>query len=213
MTGDGRLLHPDFTTDDADAVIEAKDALRHSLRDRRATHTAKQRMATATVLADVLDSIPAVREATCLAAYAARSNEPDTSVWLERAISRGQRVLLPMLGSGLARDWAECTSVADLCERAPGRPPEPPGPALGAEAVASANVVIAPALAIDTRGRRLGQGGGWFDRMLALVPRGVPVIGLVFDEELYDGDANPLPVEPHDLPVNAVATPSGWRSI
>ena len=96
-----------------------------------------------------------------------------------------------MLGSGLQRDWAEYAGVDDLRERAPGRPPEPGGPTLGAAALAEADVVIAPALAVDTTGARLGQGGGWYDRALEHIRPGVPVIALVFPEELYDADTPP----------------------
>ncbi|MCL1899241.1 MAG: 5-formyltetrahydrofolate cyclo-ligase [Promicromonosporaceae bacterium] len=202
-----------LSPDEVEAIIEAKEEWRRRLRARRGTHTKRQRAERAEAIADVLDSIPAVREARSVAAYAARSSEPDTRGWMSRALARQQRVILPVLGTGLARDWALLTSLEDLQERAPGRPPEPSGPSLGARAIADVDVVIAPALAIDTWGRRLGQGGGWFDRVLGLVPRGVPVISLVYDDELFDGFATPLPIEPHDLLVTAVATPAGWRTL
>ena len=118
---------------------------------------------------------------------------------------------MPVLGSGLQRDWAEYAGADDLRERAPGRPPEPGGPTLGAAALADADVVIAPALAVDTTGARLGQGGGWYDRALEHIRPGVPVVALVFPEELYDAETRPLPRERHDRPVDAVATPPGWH--
>ncbi|WP_342770094.1 5-formyltetrahydrofolate cyclo-ligase [Xylanimonas allomyrinae] len=94
-----------------------------------------------------------------------------------------------------------------------GAPPEPGGPALGASAIATADVVVAPALAVDTRGRRLGQGGGWYDRVLRLVPEGVSVVAMVFADEVYDAEERPLPTEPHDVRVHAVATPQWWRPL
>jgi 5-formyltetrahydrofolate cyclo-ligase len=100
---------------------------------------------------------------------------------------------------------------ADLQVRAPGRPPEPGTHALGTGAIAQADVVIAPALAVDSRGVRLGQGGGWYDRALEHVRPGTKVVAVVFPEEVYDASDRPLPVEPHDKPVHAVATPHGWR--
>ena len=118
-----------------------------------------------------------------------------------------------MLGSGLQRDWAEYAGPDDLRERAPGRPPEPGGPTLGAAALADADVVIAPALAVDTTGARLGQGGGWYDRALEHIRPGTPVVALVFPEELYDAEKRPLPRERHDRLVDAVATPLEWHLI
>ena len=70
-----------------------------------------------------------------------------------------------------------------------------------AEAV---DVVIVPGLAFTREGVRLGQGGGWYDRFLTGVRADCPVIGVCFDEQLVDD----LPVEPHDVPVTYVVTPT-----
>jgi 5-formyltetrahydrofolate cyclo-ligase len=155
--------------------------------------------------------MPAVADATCVSVYAARATEPGTGPLLDALAARGVRLLLPVLGRGLQRDWAQYAGQDDLRERAPGRPPEPGGPTLGATAIGAADVVIAPALAVDTAGARLGQGGGWYDRALEHVRPGVPVVALVFPEELYDAQQRPLPREPHDRLVDAVATPEGWH--
>ena len=55
--------------------------------------------------------------------------------------------------------------------------------------------MLAPALAVDGAGRRLGQGGGSYDR--ALERAGAPVVAVVFDDEVLDGQ---IPVEAHDRP-------------
>jgi 5-formyltetrahydrofolate cyclo-ligase len=82
---------------------------------------------------------------------------------------------------------------------------EPPGPRLGVTAIASAEIVFVPALAVDATGARLGRGGGSYDRALRRVRAGVPVIAL-----LYAGEIVPaVPTEPHDHPVTAALTPHG----
>jgi 5-formyltetrahydrofolate cyclo-ligase len=82
---------------------------------------------------------------------------------------------------------------------------EPPGPRLGVTAIASAEIVFVPALAVDATGARLGRGGGSYDRALRRVGAGVPVIAL-----LYAGEIVPaVPTEPHDHPVTAALTPDG----
>ena len=68
------------------------------------------------------------------------------------------------------------------------------------------DVVILPALRVDRVGLRLGQGGGSYDRALAL---GTPSakawkVALLHDEEI---NSEPLPAEPHDIKVDAVALP------
>ncbi|MDX6562622.1 MAG: 5-formyltetrahydrofolate cyclo-ligase, partial [Gaiellales bacterium] len=82
----------------------------------------------------------------------------------------------------------------------------PGGPSLGLQVIASAELVLAPALAVDGEGRRLGQGGGSYDR--ALTRTSAPVLAVVFDDEVVDA----VPAELHDRPVTGVLTPSGIRA-
>ena len=70
--------------------------------------------------------------------------------------------------------------------------------------MASADLVIVPALAVDRRGRRLGRGGGSYDRALARVGGAVLTIALLYDDELLDE----IPAGPHDQPVRLVAQPA-----
>ncbi|WP_166850398.1 5-formyltetrahydrofolate cyclo-ligase [Isoptericola sp. BMS4] len=215
MRGDrkGSSTHQPYPLVAGMGPSEAKEELRRAIRAHRDERSSRLRAEAAVAVADVLDTMPAVREARTVATYASRPAEPGTGELLNRLSARGVRVLLPVLGAGLARDWAEYAGPDDLLERAPGRPPEPSGPTLGADAIAQADVVVAPALAVDGRGVRLGQGGGWYDRLLTKVRPGVPVVAIVFPEEVYDGDEHPLPSEEHDVPVDAVVTPEGWRPL
>lgn len=67
------------------------------------------------------------------------------------------------------------------------------------------DVVIVPGIAFTADGRRLGQGGGWFDRFLAGIRVDCSAIGVCFDEQLLAD----LPTEPHDVILDAVVTESG----
>jgi len=192
-------------------VYEVKEELRRALRARRATMSPHALEAAGMGLAKVVAGVPAVEQAGCVAAYVSRPTEPPTQPLLERLAARGIRIMLPVLGAGLRRDWAWYRGPGDLQIRAPGRPAEPAGPPLGADALTEAQAIIAPALAVDTDGGRLGQGGGWYDRVLRHAPADALVIATVFDEEVYDAAVRPLPREPHDRAVDIVATPSGWR--
>jgi 5-formyltetrahydrofolate cyclo-ligase len=88
--------------------------------------------------------------------------------------------------------------------------PEPTGPRLGVEAIGEADVVVTPALAVDRQGRRLGQGGGSYDRALARRRPDAFVVALLHDGEIWDDD---LPADGHDQRVHAAVTPSeAWRS-
>lgn len=144
--------------------------------------------------------------AATVAAYLSIGTEPATADLVDSLRARGVRVLVPVLDDDLDLDWAAYDGPAGLAQGPRGLP-TPTGPRLGRDAVSDAEVVVVPALAVDLRGVRLGRGGGSYDRTLARVPAGRPVVAL-----LYDGEVLPdLPTEPHDRPVTAAATPSGLR--
>lgn len=205
-TGAQPYMHPS----EGQEVDEVKDAFRARLRAVRSARSARRRAEAAAGITAVIETIPQVAQAQCAAVYAARPGEPDTAALLESLAARGVRVLLPVLGTGLQREWAPYAGADDLRQRAPGRPPEPGTPSLPAEALAEADVIVAPALAVDTSGTRLGQGGGWYDRALAHARPGVQVVAVVFPEEVYDAERFPLPRQAHDRRVDMVATPERW---
>lgn len=64
-------------------------------------------------------------------------------------------------------------------------------------------VLFMPLVAFTTRGERLGQGGGFYDRWLAAHPETV-AIGMAWDMQEVDQ----LPLEAHDMPLSAIVTPT-----
>ena len=185
---------------------DAKQALRQVVRAHRAARPARQRELDAAAFAE--HGVQAVGEARCVAAYVSTNAEPETGALLDALRDRGARVLLPVLGPGLARCWGEYTRREDLAHHAPGRPLEPSGEVLEPTALAEADAIIAPALAVDRFGYRLGQGGGWYDRALQHRRPGVPVFAMVHEAELVRHP--PLPRAGHDIPVDAVITEERW---
>ncbi|MEU6698195.1 5-formyltetrahydrofolate cyclo-ligase [Pseudonocardia sp. NPDC046786] len=99
-------------------------------------------------------------------------------------------------------DWARYTGPDGLVDGLFGTR-QPAGPLLGTAAVATAGLVLVPALAVDRSGRRLGRGGGYYDRTLPLVAAGAAVAVLLHDGELLDA----VPAEPHDVTVGLVVLP------
>jgi len=198
------------------APIEPDDAkieLRASIRRQRQQRAERRLAEHAEALRDKVLEFEPIHAAGCVSVYASRPHEPGTLPLIEALHERGVRVLIPLLGDGLQRGWGVYGGAADLIERAPGRPPEPSTEFLAADALNQADVVIVPALAVDTSGTRLGQGGGWYDRALVDVREGVPIIALTFAGEVRDGDAEPLPREDHDVRIHGVITPEGFTAL
>lgn len=65
------------------------------------------------------------------------------------------------------------------------------------------DTLIVPGVAFDRTGRRLGYGKGFYDRLLAHRNPQATVVGVVFDELLFDE----IPHEEHDMPMDYVVTP------
>ncbi|MFJ3304766.1 5-formyltetrahydrofolate cyclo-ligase [Streptomyces sp. NPDC086549] len=167
----------------------------------------------ATALAEHALGLPELMRARTVAAYVSVENEPGTLTLLDALHARGVRVLLPALLPDNDLDWGAYTGEGSLARVQHGGKMalfEPAGERLGPDAVASADVVLLPGLAVDERGMRLGRGGGSYDRVLArLEHAGVhPArVVLLYDSEIVEH----IPEEAHDRPVHAVVTPSGVR--
>jgi 5-formyltetrahydrofolate cyclo-ligase len=67
------------------------------------------------------------------------------------------------------------------------------------------DIIFAPLLMCDVHGNRLGYGAGHYDRYLASLATKPKLIGVCFDEQIYDGE---LPNEPHDVKLDLIITPS-----
>ncbi len=184
----------------------AKADLRARLRAARQGRDLAERAAAADAIAASVLDLPEVRTASTVTAYVSRASEPGTEPLLRGLTERGVRILLPVLVEGLLMDWAEYAGPDSLVPCAlPGNSSllEPPGPRLGLDGIARADVVLAPGLAVGADGTRMGFGGGCYDRALALVDPGTPMVVLLYDDELLDS----VPAELHDRAVSAAVTP------
>lgn len=84
---------------------------------------------------------------------------------------------------------------------------EPVGARFTSNVLRSCGLVVAPALAVDGNGMRLGKGAGYYDRALAgLDTLNTPVAAVIYDEEFVDA----VPHDAHDQPVDFVITPRGF---
>jgi 5-formyltetrahydrofolate cyclo-ligase len=69
------------------------------------------------------------------------------------------------------------------------------------------DLILVPGVAFDLQGRRLGRGKGYYDQLLAEV-RG-PICGVAFDEQIV----TEVPLEPHDVVVDCILTPTRWLEL
>lgn len=176
------------------AAAVTKQRLRADFLAQRRELGPRLRQAAGHRLRRVGGTLPELAGARAVAAYWPVTQEPDVAPLLLALHAAGVRVLLP-LGTGA---WATFDGRLQ-----PGRwgLSEPLGPAAD---LTAADVLLAPALAVDRAGTRLGRGGGFYDRALARAPR-LRAYAVVYDAEVVAE----LPVEPHDRRVRGALTPSG----
>ena len=181
---------------------EAKAALRRAVLRRRDALTEGERaLLGARIVATVLD-LRAYGDAGVVLAYASFGTELQTDELLRRVLAGGKTLLLPRVGRGglvlyevrdLAGDlepgtWGIREPVPDHCPLA-----DPRG----------VDFALIPGVAFDGRGRRLGYGGGFYDRLLAGGLRGgTPRVAGAFGVQIVDE----VPTGPHDAPVDLVVT-------
>jgi 5-formyltetrahydrofolate cyclo-ligase len=187
---------------DEAALRSRKIALRRQILTERAQMTPSERSAAGRSLRDAVLSLPEAQMAGTVAAYISIGTEPETRGLVYALWKRGTYVLLPLLLSDYDLDWA-CYEGPDSLAAGPRGLLQPTEPPRGQAAVTSADLVIVPALAVDRGGRRLGRGGGSYDRALARVGAAVPTVALIYDRELLDE----VPAGPRDQPVRMAARP------
>ena len=159
-----------------------KDEARGRFRElRRKSHASDRRAPSRTLLA-----APEIVNASTIASFQSYGDEPDTFTLHSELKEAGKLLLLPRMNSDKTLTW--------LAE----------GKEIDISLLKKVDVVIVPALAIDFRGVRLGQGGGSFDRALPTLSgwKVALIDSVCFSEE-------ELPEEKHDVRVDAAATEFG----
>lgn len=184
------------------ALREAKRAVRDEAQAARDALSTAAREAASRAIADKIIALPSFA-----AAHAVLVTIPFRSEWNARlvataALAAGKVVVSPRVDS-VAR-MLTLHRVADLDhDVAPGYRGIPePLPHCSLFPAAAIDWVLVPGVAFDAAGRRLGYGGGYYDRLLPLVPRRAPRIAGAFDVQLIDA----VPTGPHDLIVDSILT-------
>jgi len=141
------------------------------------------------------------RRAESILLYVALVGEVDLLLIFERALGDGKRVALPRFlpetqnyGAFFAGDKPLAPGAFGIPEPAQDNPVP----------LNRLDLILVPGVAFDGRGRRLGRGKGFYDRMLSEAS-GVKC-GICFEEQMLET----IPVEPHDVGVDYLATPSRW---
>lgn len=158
-------------------------------------------------------SMEAVRKAKTVLAYFSVGREPGTLALIDSLLKDGKKVCLPLctdldeeghrIEGAAAADSMEARLIKSFDYLGPGAYGIPE-PKADTQVVPprKIDVIILPCVACDRDCRRLGHGAGYYDKYLSLVKKKCVTIALCYEKLLADS----LPLEEHDMPVDAVVT-------
>ncbi len=183
-------------------IAEKKRALRAEIRAKERALDVGYKAESSAAICRALAALPEFDAAKVVFAFAGLAREIDTREFLRETITRGKTLLLPRCEP--ERQLSLCV-VRDLdADLEPGAmgilEPKRSCPVLQPEEV---DFAVVPCTTFDRAGNRLGQGGGYYDRIL---PRLHGATVCVCRERLL---ADTVPTEPHDLRCTLYLTESG----
>ncbi len=179
--------------------VVLKAARRGEALTRRDALSPEERSGRSARIVERLRILVAELKPSSVAGYLAIRSEADIEPLLRSQREGGTPVGLPALSGGgiVFRSWREGDPLDTVdyglrqpAADAPGMVPE---------------LILAPMVAFDRRGRRLGYGRGHYDRALAAMRNAgyvFRVVGVAFATQ----EVAPIPIEPHDIALDGLVT-------
>jgi 5-formyltetrahydrofolate cyclo-ligase len=198
-------------------LFRAKARLRREVAEVLARLSVQRRREASLALAERVVRLPFVRGARTILAFLSLPTEIETWPIIRWAWSQGKRVAVPRVEPPLAdaRGAVELRDIVPVVlERSeveapslhPAVRPGPMGilevPDVAPVPPAELDAVLAPCQAVDRCGRRLGKGGGFYDRFLGRADLAATVAVIAFHEQLVEA----VPVAEWDRPVETIVT-------
>jgi 5-formyltetrahydrofolate cyclo-ligase len=162
------------------------------------------REAAARIISARVQALPSYVAARFVLVTLPFASEWDTRPLAQAALDAGKTLVVPRVNN--ATRMLELHAIDDIAGNVTrgfrGIPePLPARPKIAATQI---DWVLVPGVAFSADGRRLGYGGGYYDRLMATLLPATPRIAGAFDAQI----AERIPAAPHDLRVDAIITES-----
>jgi 5-formyltetrahydrofolate cyclo-ligase len=182
-------------------LSEAKRSIRNEKLRWRASLEPEEARVKSEQIAASLNKLPEYANAKTILFYvSAKPNEVDTHSLIRQALSKGVRVLVPI--TDFDRNQLTFSQIRGMEELVRVRFGllEPRADSLRPANANDADVIIVPGVAFDRECRRMGFGGGYYDRLLAGAR--APAIALGYEGQFVER----VPAGSKDVPVDVVVT-------
>jgi len=181
---------------------ERKRTLRDSMMASRDAIDADARTEASRAIAARIESLDTYRRAAVVLLTLPFRSEWDAALVAQHALADGKTVAMPRVdpATRMLRPLRIRNLTVDVEAGYQGIPePRDHCSAVAAEAI---EWVLVPGVAYDAAGRRLGYGGGYYDRLLPLLRRSVQRVAGAFEVQVVDE----VPAAPHDVGVDRIVT-------
>lgn len=172
-----------------------KTELRKYIRERKRAMTESEIREKSALLGRMLAACPLYQNARTVYGYLPYNQEVRTVPMLEQALRDGKRVAVPKVYGDTMR-FIYLTDLSAVEKGYSGIPEPVADSPVAADRTA---LVLMPGLAFDREGRRIGYGGGFYDRFLSAEPEH-PTLALCYDFQMLPH----VETEAFDIPVDMV---------
>lgn len=182
-----------------------KTAIRKEILSERKKLTADEVEVKSAQIVSRIKALSIVEQPQVIMCYMDFRNEVQTETLIEYLLSLGKVVVLPKVNPETnLLDLFQIEGFKDLIVSSMGI--LEPADHLEKALPTDIDLILAPGVAFDLKGYRMGYGAGYYDKLLPQTRPDCNVIGLAFDLQIIEQ----LPVEPHDHPMDSILTETRW---
>jgi 5-formyltetrahydrofolate cyclo-ligase len=194
----------------AKSLHERKAALRAVVLAERDALTPQVRTERSRAITDALTAMPSYRDATSVLLTSSFGSEVETAGLIERTLSSNKKLLLPLVNKAARMlELYEIGDPASQLARGTYGIAEPRSDRCRRARYDEVDWVLVPGVVFADDGYRIGYGGGYYDRLLPLLPARAPRISAAFQlqRRAY------VPHGVHDQKIEVVVTEAGVTNV
>lgn len=180
-----------------------KKKLRKEIQEKRDSIPITDRKKRSKIIAEKFHNTNYYADSNNILTYYPFGSEIDTAIVISQALKNNKSIILPKVyGQELKLYYVD--KLPEQLERGQYGIMEPIPHFCKPAEIKDIDLVVIPGLGFDKNLNRLGYGKGFFDRLLALIPKEVKKIALCFDVQVVEN----IPISEHDIKIDLLITES-----